>query len=475
MKEEKKMGNYKEFIESKLTCIQESGFESDKSTYNKNLFEWQRDIVHWALRKGKACLFEDCGLGKTLQQLSFAEEVCKHTGGNVLILAPLAVASQTKNEGIKFGIEVNICRKQCDVKKGINITNYEMIEHFQPETFEGIILDESSILKNSTGATKTALTEMFKNTPYKLCCTATPAPNDFMEIGNHAEFLGIMTQVEMLATYFVHDGKNTSKWRLKGHAKSKFFEWIASWACCMTSPADLGYEAGGYDLPPLNINEVQVESEDRETDDGQMMFFAETAESLSERREARKESLERRVEKSKEIAEAADGQALIWCDFNDESALLAKEISESVEVKGADTDEYKKSSMIAFSNGEVKRLISKPKIAGWGMNWQNCNTVIFCGLSDSFESYYQAVRRCWRFGQQKPVDVYIITSEAEIAVKQNIERKQAEAQQMTAELVKYTKDILSSEIKGTIRISEKYIAIETMILPEWLRSERDAS
>ena len=179
------MSNYREFIESKLTCIQESGFESDKSTYNKNLFEWQRDIVHWALRKGKACLFEDCGLGKTLQQLSFAEEVCKHTGGNVLILAPLAVASQTKAEGVKFGIDVNICRKQCDVKKGINITNYEMIEHFQPETFEGIILDESSILKNSTGATKTALTEMFKNTPYKLCCTATPAPNDFMEIGNH--------------------------------------------------------------------------------------------------------------------------------------------------------------------------------------------------------------------------------------------------------------------------------------------------
>jgi hypothetical protein len=312
---------------------------------------------------------------------------------------------------------------------------------------------------------------MFKNTPYKLCCTATPAPNDFMEIGNHAEFLGIMSQTEMLATYFVHDGKNTSKWRLKGHAKSKFFEWIASWACCMTSPADLGYEAGGYDLPPLNIHEIQVESGNTENEDGQMMFYAETAESLSERREARKESLERRVEKSKEIAENADGQALIWCDYNDESALLAKEVQESVEVKGADTDEHKKTSMINFSNGDVKRLISKPKIAGWGMNWQNCNTVIFCGLSDSFESYYQAVRRCWRFGQTKPVDVYIITSDAEIAVKQNIERKQAEAQQMTAELVKYTKDILSSEIKGTIRISEKYIAIETMVIPEWLRSE----
>ena len=469
------MRNYKDFIQSKLTQINQSGFESDKTQYNPNLFDWQRDIVHWALKKGKACLFEDCGLGKTLQQLSFAEEVCKYTGGNVLILAPLAVASQTKSEGIKFGIDVNICRTQNDVKDGINITNYEMIDHFDESTFQGIILDESSILKNSTGATRILLTEKFKYTPYKLCCTATPAPNDFMEIGNHAEFLGIMTQTEMLATYFVHDGKNTSKWRLKGHAKSKFFEWIASWACCMTSPADLGYDGKDYKLPPLNIHEVQVESGNKELDDGQMLFYAEVAESLSERREARHESLERRVDKSKEIAESADGQALIWCDFNDESALLAETISDSVEVKGADSDEHKKISMINFTQGAVKRLISKPKIAGWGMNWQNCNTVIFCGLSDSFESFYQAVRRCWRFGQKKPVDVYIITSEAEISVKQNIERKQAEAQQMTSELVKYTKDILSSEIKGTIRISEKYIAVDTMVIPEWLRSERNAS
>lgn len=468
------MKNYKEFINSKLTQVVQSGFESDKTKYNANLFDWQRDIVHWALKKGKACLFEDCGLGKTLQQLSFAEEVCKHTGGNVLILAPLAVAAQTRNEGIKFGIEVNICRTQDDVKPGVNITNYEMIEHFDGTTFEGIILDESSILKNSTGATRILLTEKFKHTPYKLCCTATPAPNDFMEIGNHAEFLGIMTQVEMLATYFVHDGKNTSKWRLKGHAKDKFFEWIASWACCMTSPADLGYDGKEYQLPPLNINEIQVESGNKEAEDGQMLFYAEVAESLSERREARHESLARRVEKSKEIAENADGQALIWCDFNDESAMLAATVEDSVEVKGADSDEHKKTAMINFSQGKVKRLISKPKIAGWGMNWQNCNTVIFCGLSDSFESYYQAVRRCWRFGQKKPVDVYIITSEAEISVKQNIERKQREAEQMTAELVKYTKDILSSEIKGTIRISEKYIAVDKMILPEWLRSERNA-
>ena len=469
------MDEYKEFIKSKLTEVKASGFDSDVSSYNKNLFDWQRDIVHWALKKGKACLFEDCGLGKTLQQLSFAEEVYKHTGGNVLILAPLAVATQTKNEGLKFGIDVTICRKQEDVKDGINITNYEMIDHFDESQFTGIVLDESSILKNSTGATRIALTEKFKDTPYKLCCTATHAPNDFMEIGNHAEFLGIMTQVEMLATYFVHDGKNTSKWRLKGHAKDKFFEWIASWACCMTSPADLGYDGKEYQLPPLTVNEIQVESDNKEQEDGQLLFFAEVAESLSERREARRDSIDRRVEETRRIAEQADGQALIWCDLNDESATLAERIPESVEVKGADSDEHKKTAMINFSKGDVKRLISKPKIAGWGMNWQNCNTVIFCGLSDSFESYYQAVRRCWRFGQKKPVDVYIITSEAEISVKQNIERKQREAQQMTAELVKYTKDILSSEIKGTIRISEKYIAVDTMMIPDWLRSEKNAS
>ena len=311
---------------------------------------------------------------------------------------------------------------------------------------------------------------MFKNTPYKLCCTATPSPNDFMEIGNHAEFLGIMTQTEMLATYFVHDGKNTSKWKLKGHAVSACFEWIASWACCLTNPSDLGYDGTDYKLLPLRIHEIQTHSDDSEDIDGQTMFIAPVASSLSERRQARKDSLQARVDKAKEIAENADGQCLIWCDLNDESSALAKEIPDSVEVKGADTDEHKKSAMMGFSNGEVKRLISKPKIAGWGMNWQNCNTVIFVGLSDSFESYYQAVRRCWRFGQKKPVDVYIITSDKEEAVKQNIERKQANAEKMTAELVKYTKNILSSEIRGTTRITENYIAVEKMIIPQWLRS-----
>lgn len=284
----KTISKYNEFIQSKQTACISAGFDIEKSQLNQNLFGWQTDVVRWALKKGKACLFEDCGLGKTLQQLCFADEVCKHTGGNVLIIAPLAVAAQTKAEGEKFGIIVNIARTQEDIISGINITNYEMIEHFDADCFQGVILDESSILKNSTGSTRTLITNMFKKTPYKLCCTATPAPNDFMEIGNHAEFLGIMTQTEMLSTYFVHDGKNTSKWRLKGHAKAKFFEWIASWACCMTSPADLGYDEGKYILPPLTIHEIQTSSHDNVDDDGQLMLVAHVAQSLSERRKARK-------------------------------------------------------------------------------------------------------------------------------------------------------------------------------------------
>lgn len=461
---------YKDFIKSKSVSIRCAGFNVDKSDLNPNLFEWQADIVRWALKKGKACLFEDCGLGKTLQQLSFAEAVCKHTKGNVLIIAPLAVAAQTKSEGEKFGISVNTARKQADVKGGINITNYEMLEHFDPKFFSGVVLDESSILKNSAGTTRKLITDMFKNTPYKLCCTATPAPNDFMEIGNHAEFLGIMSQTEMLSTYFVHDGKNTSKWRLKGHARSKFFEWIASWACCMTSPADLGYDGTEYKLPPLIIHEVQTSSGAMEDGSGQMMLVAPTALSLTERRQARKDSITVRTAKAKEIAESTDGQCLIWCDLNDESSALAKNIPEAVEVKGSDTDEHKRTAMLNFSKGTVKRLISKPKIAGWGMNWQNCSTVIFAGLSDSFESYYQAVRRCWRFGQKNPVNVYIITSDKEQSVKQNIERKQADAEKMTRELVKYTKNILSDEIRGTVRVTENYIAVEEMVIPQWLRS-----
>jgi len=461
---------YMEFLKSKEIKSNASGFEVDKNELNQNLYEWQKDIVAWAIRKGKACLFEDCGLGKTLQQLSFADIVSKKYDCAVLIAAPLAVAVQTVGEGEKFGFKVNLCRSQKDVKKGINITNYEMLHKFDDDFF-GVVLDESSILKNHDGKTRKMITDKFKNTPYKLCCTATPAPNDFMEIGNHAEFLGIMTQTEMLSTFFVHDGGNTSSWRLKGHAKSKFFEWIASWACCLTNPDDLDYDGTLYKLPELNIKEIIVKSSDLESKDGQIMLIPEMSVSLTERRQARNESLADRVKAAAEICNNSDEQYLVWCDLNKESEELTKAIIGAVEVKGSDSDEHKRSTMIGFSNRNVRVLVSKPKIAGWGMNWQNCHKVIFVGLSDSFESYYQAVRRCWRFGQKKAVDVYIITSEKEGAVKANIERKQADAQRMTTELVKYTKDILKQDVRSTVRMTEKYIATENIIIPNWIRSE----
>lgn len=459
---------YIDFLKSKQITTVKDGFDVEKSSLNNALFNWQKDIVKWALKKGKAALFEDCGMGKTVQQLEFANQVHIKTGMPVLILAPLAVASQTKNEGLKFGYEVNICRKQSDVINGINITNYEMIEHFNSGNFSGIILDESSILKSYSGSTKSYLVETFRLTPYKLCCTATPSPNDFTELGNHAEFLGIMSRAEMLATFFVHDGGSTKDWRLKGHAEEKFFEWIASWACCITSPADLGYNGNDFVLPPINIIEHIVKSDIMEDEDGQQLLCANMQMSLSERRQARKESIIKRVQFAAEIANSYDGQSLVWCDYNDESELLAKHINNSVEVKGADSSEHKTNAMISFAEGNIKCLISKPKIAGFGMNWQNCNNIIFAGLSDSFENYYQAIRRCWRFGQKRPVTVHIIISEAEGAVKQNIEKKQQDTEKMKSELIKFTKDILKADIHSTVRITETYHAVDQVTVPQWI-------
>lgn len=462
---------YTEFLKSKATVVKASGFDVPIEELNGNAFEWQKYIVKWALKKGKCALFEDCGLGKTLQQLMFSYEVHRHTGGNVLIAAPLAVVNQTVKEGEKFGISANPCREMSDIKDGINITNYEMLEHFEPSAFVGIVLDESSILKGLSSKTRQYITESYRNTPFKLACTATPSPNDFMELGNHAEFLGIMTRAEMLATFFVHDGGSTSSWRLKGHAQASFFEWVASWGCCMTKPSDLGFECDGYDLPELEIIEHTVKSNDIETDEGQMLLFAQTSQSLSERQRNRRNSIDERARKAAEIVNSYDGQSLVWCDLNDESRKCTEYISGAVEVKGADSDAHKISAMTGFSHGDVKVLVSKPSIAGWGMNWQNCSNMVFVGLSDSFEAYYQAIRRCYRFGQRSKVTVHIVISDGEGAVKQNIERKQANALKMTSELVKHTKDILAADIKSTVRNTESYFAHEEMLIPDWLRSE----
>lgn len=460
--------NYNEFLNKKRISVIPSGFEPYEIT--SPLFDWQKEIVKWAIKRGKAALFEDCGLGKTIQQLEYAKQVSLHTNRPVLIVAPLAVSQQTKREGLKFGYKVTICRTQDDVADGINITNYEMLQHFDSECFGGVVLDESSILKHNSSKTRAAIVEMFRDTPYKLSCTATPAPNDYMELGNQAEFLGVMSSSEMLATFFVHDGGDTSKWRLKGHAESKFWEWMANWAVVLTSPKDLGFDATGYRLPKMEIQNIVVESGMSESEsDGQILFQAEVAQTLNERRQARRSSLSDRCQKAADLVNNNPNEKwLIWCDLNDESEELAKIISGAVEVRGSHSNEYKADKLEGFSNGEVRYLVTKPSIAGFGLNWQSCHNMIFVGLSDSYEMMYQAIRRCYRFGQKEKVNIYIITSDAEGAVKQNIERKEKQARRMTAEMVRYSAKILKSEIRGTSRESIPYNPTVEMYLPEWL-------
>ena len=449
---------YKDFINSKNKQMKNYGFDIEKENLNPMLFDFQKDIVRWALKKGRAAVFADCGLGKTPMQLEWANQIYKHEGGKILILAPLAVATQTQREGEKFHIPVNICENQDDVKEGINITNYEKLEKFVANEFIGIVLDESSILKSFTGKVRNQIIENFRKTPYKLACTATPAPNDYMELGNHSEFLGVMTRAEMLSMYFVHDGGQTSKWRLKSHDVEIFWEWLASWSVFIDNPNNLGYNIEGYDLPKLNINQIVA--------DGLPITTEKLT--LTQRRNARKESLDVRCQVAADIVNNSEETFLVWCDLNDESKKLHQLINDSVEVKGSDKQKHKSTAMLDFSDDKIKCLVTKPSIAGFGMNWQNCRNMIFVGLSDSYEAYYQAIRRCWRFGQDKEVNIYIIISSKEGTVKENIERKQQDAEKMQKAMIKLTKDITSKELKQTTRITTEYNPKIEMEIPSWI-------
>jgi hypothetical protein len=457
--------DYEKFIASKKIKTNQSGF--DCKNINPVLFDYQRDLVRWALRMGKAALFTMTGTGKTLMQCEWAINVHRHTGKDILILAPLAVSAQTVVEARKIGITITLCRNQEDVRPGLNITNYEKLEHFQISKFGGIVLDESSILKSFTSSTRNQIIEGFRHTPYKLACTATPAPNDFVELGNHAEFLDVMSRTEMLSMFFVHDGGDTSVWRLKGHAVDKFWEWCASWAAILSKPSDLGYSDDRFILPPLTINEHVVKSDRMDGD-----LFALEAQTLDERRAARKGSFGERIKHCVDIVNKSDdGSWLIWCDLNIESEALKKSIRGAVEVKGSDKPEHKESSMIDFAAGKIDCLVSKPSICGFGMNFQTCHNMAFVGLSDSFEQYFQAVRRCYRFGQKKPVNVHIITSEAEGSVLKNIKRKEADAMKMIESMVAHTARFVKGNIAHGNTMSRDYIPTEDMIIPEWVKGE----
>jgi len=444
---------YHDFLKSKSKLIPSAGLDVLESDLNDILFGWQKKIVVWSLKRGRAAIFEDCGMGKTFQQLEWARVVNERTGKDVLILAPLNVGVQTVEQGKILGINVNQCRSQADIKPGINITNYEMIKHFDAGHFGGLVLDESSILKSFTGKIRNEIIQMFASTPFKLACTATPAPNDHMELGNHAEFLGVMSREEMLSMYFVHDGGSTSKWRLKGHAEADFWKWVTSWAVMIRKPSDLGYSDEYFVLPELVLREQIIESPPpRET-----MFPVEAA-GLMERRQARRESLGQRVERAASIVNGSNEQWIIWCDLNNEGDALEKSIQGSVQVKGSDSIEFKSRSVTGFSDGDIRVLITKPSIYGFGMNWQHCHNMAFVGLSDSWEQFYQAVRRCWRFGQKESVRCEIIISDREGAVLRNIQHKESEAQKMGNEVAKYMK--LNNELNQEYAGDSEHQAVE---------------
>ena len=457
---------YTEFLERKRHTAHPQGIDA-VNPINPILFDFQRDIVKWALKRGSAAIFADCGLGKTFMQLEWAKAIQEHTNGDVLILAPLAVAQQTVREAEKLGINyVRYRRSKEEIASVITITNYEMMDKFDPSFFNAVVLDESSCLKQFDSKYKTKIIESFKDTPYKLACTATPAPNDFMELGNHAEFLGAMSRTEMLSMFFVHDGGETQKWRLKGHAEKDFWEWVASWAVMIRKPSDLGYTDRNFVLPPINYISHVVD-----VDATRGFLFPMEAKTLQERISARKNSVKERVDLCAKIVNADQDLWIVWCNLNSESNAIAKAIDGSIEILGSMSPDEKENRIASFLDGSKRVLVTKPSICGYGLNLQHCHKMAFVGLSDSFEDLYQATRRCWRFGQTESVDVRIITAVTEGQVLSNIRRKEQDADQMATEMVKNMKDINSKDIHGLVRDVMLYKPVNEIDIPDWLVTE----
>ena len=476
-----------EYMERKLEREEYSGFLEQKTQLGgqfgfkplwmpPSLFDFQEFLCDWAITKGRAELMTDCGTGKTPMQLTWAQNVLQHTNKPVLVITPLAVGAQTVREGEKFGIE---CKRTGDgtVHPGvINVTNYERLHHFDPQDFAGVVLDESSILKSFDGKRRGEITEFMRTRPYRLLCTATAAPNDYIELGTSSEALGELGHLDMLNRFFKNDQntikpmrytgfgnprgrkpegrEHTDKWRFKGHAEMAFWQWVCSWARAMRRPADLGFADGKFILPPLIEKQHLVDS--RTLADG--MLFSVPAVGLKEQRAERKRTIQERCEKVACLVNT-DQPALVWCHLNPEGDLLAKAIKGAVQVSGKDSDEAKEEKFTAFVSGEIRVLITKPKIGAWGMNFQHCNHVTFFP-SHSFEQYYQGVRRCWRFGQERPVHVDIVTTEGEQTVMENLQRKAVAADKMFSVLVR--------EMNNALKIERSVRGGKKAEVPKWL-------
>ena len=461
MIEQQPVETYQTFLQTKQVRVQPVGMEIPLTDLHSRLFPFQRALVQWALRKGRAALFAECGTGKTGMQLEWARLVHEHSGGDVLILAPLAVASQTIAEGVKLDIVVHPCRSQADVRPGLNIANYEMLAHFDTSHFTGIVLDESSILKSYMGKTKRALVDAFARTPYRLCCTATPAPNDVMEIGNHSEFLGIMPSSEMLMRWFINDTMQNGHYRLKGHAEKDFWQWVSSWAISLRKPSDLGYPDDGFSLPELQITRHYVDVDVTDSVPDGQLFRAPMMSATNIHKEMRITAADR-AQAVAEMVNGFDDTWAVWCHTNYEADELKKRIPDAIEVRGSESIAEKERKITAFSNGQERVIIGKPQMLGFGLNWQHCHKTAFVGLSYSFEDFYQAVRRLYRFGQQYPVDVVIVAAETESPLVVTLERKMRAHMQMSESMVMDSVS-LQEDLQLTI-----YNPQIPMIVPTWL-------
>jgi superfamily II DNA or RNA helicase len=463
---------YADFLVGKAPVPHPVGFTA--GPVNPLLFAWQAQLVRWALRLGRAALFADCGLGKTAMQLEWARQVWEHTGRQVLILAPLAVTAQTLREAERFGVDsVVYARSQNEATGHIVVTNYERLEAFAPSAFAGVVLDESSILKSFMGKTKRALVDAFADTRFKLACTATPSPNDVMELGNHCEFLGVMDSHEMLARWFINDTMTAGKYRLKAHAEDDFWRWVVSWASCLSGPQDLlsedgvAYDGIGYRLPSLEVVEHIVDGPTPSPENGELVH-APVLTATTLHAEMRR-TTEERAARAAELATAEPAEPwVIWCNTDYEADALARLIPEAVEVRGSHRAEVKEQRLREFSEGRCRVLITKPSIAGFGLNWQHCARMAFVGLSYSYEAFYQALRRSFRFGQQRKVHAHVICAKTESGVRATIARKQEEHRRLQSRMVAVQQQLRQEDAIGKPLPSVEPHTIP-MELPAWLR------
>ena len=463
--------DYTRFLASKRRLPPSSGLACAPGDASGQLFGFQRHIVAWAVRRGRAAVWADTGLGKTRIQAEWLRLITTRTGGRGLILAPLAVAAQTVREAAVIGAQVEYVRDDADAAASncpLVITNYDRLHLIDPARFTAVVLDESSILKAFSGQVKRALVTAFRGTPYRLCCTATPAPNDLEELCNHADFLGVMSPAEMRSTFFIADSRGEfMRYRLKGHARRAFHDWLASWAIACRTPADLGFEDGGYRLPPLVITDHYIET--GWAAEGEL--FTVRLAGVTQRAQVRRDTLAARVAACAELIAAEPGEQWIaWCGLNYEAATLAALVPGAVNVQGGDAPEVKSARLLDFAEGRLRVLVTKPSLAGFGLNFQRCARMVFCGLSDSYEQYYQAIRRCYRFGQARPVHVHLVLADAETQITANVRAKEAAARDTAAGLVAAIAAGNRRELFSGTSKADDYEPRRPLSLPDWLRS-----